>query len=195
MTDPRGYATAEETEKILNACDNIRDYLLIRVLSRSGIRVSECISIKKKDLLENNQILIKQLKKRKESYRCAFVDETTMALLKKYAKEKGLGPDDYIFFSGNNKKKHITRQMAFMIVRKVCRKAGIERIGSTKPHPHHFRHGLAMRLIKAGVDIRKVQMILGHSSYSTTASYLRYGGKELYDAYKKGWNDKKNEGG
>ena len=178
MKDPRGYLTDEEIERIFKACTNIKDYLVIRTLARTGIRVTELIMIRPADLLPNeNQIIITQLKKRGESYRNVYIDKVTMDTLIQYVRLKKIEPDERIF--------NITRFAIFAIVRKVGKLANINQVGKSKIHPHNFRHSYAIKAIRSGVDIRKLQLLLGHSSYSTTAAYLQYGSKELRDEYDK----------
>lgn len=192
MVDARGYITKKETKLVLDGCTRPKDYLLILILARSGIRVSECINIKARDI-NNRKITIRQLKTKTKTYRNACIDIKTDRECKTYIRKCNLKPDDYVFYSNNNKKKHISRQYAFMIVKKCCEQVGIKKIGNRGPHPHNFRHGLAIQLLDAGVDIRKIQIILGHQSYATTASYLRFGGAEIQADYDKVINDEEDD--
>jgi integrase/recombinase XerD len=52
-------------------------------------------------------------------------------------------------------------------------------------HPHSFRHSYAINMVRHGVDIRRLQQVLGHASMSTTAVYLQFNDKDLQDVYAK----------
>lgn len=133
MKDPKGYLTDEEVEKLLNSTSSVRDYVVIRLLSRLGIRVSELIHIKVKDILfDDNQIIVSQLKKKGEFHRNAYIDKDTCEILKKYIIMHKMNKEDYIL--------PVTRQTIFYIVRTVGKKAGINTVGSKPIHPHNFRH-------------------------------------------------------
>ena len=70
----------------------------------------------------------------------------------------------YVF---TTKKGRMTPNYLRRIIKIISQKAGINWI-----HPHSFRHYAATNLLRAGVNIRVVQAILGHSSIRTTGGYL-----------------------
>ena len=182
MSDPQGYPSEAQVEAILDACENIRDYLITRILVRTGVRISECLDIKKKDVVfSENQILIKQLKKKSDTYRNSFIDQETCDIIKRYCKRKSLKPDDKLF--------KLTAHSYNRILKNLSLKNKIGSVGRRKwVNPHSFRHYFIMKGVKAGVDIRKLQLLVGHSNYGTTYSYLAYGGRELKDAYSEIWS-------
>lgn len=181
MSDPRGYPSDEQVEKALNGCKNLRDYIMLRILSRTGIRISELLNIYPKDILmAEKQIIIKQLKKKSEKgvFRNAYIDVETCEILKEYIKIGNIAPEERLF--------NICRQQFSKILKHISLTSGVGNIGNKKwLHAHHLRHYFVMKGIKKGVDIRKLQMLVGHSSYSTTAGYMMYGSKELKDDYDK----------
>jgi site-specific recombinase XerD len=62
----------------------------------------------------------------------------------------------------------ISAKTVFMACRKATRRAGI-----SKPvHPHSLRHAFATHLLEAGVNLRTIQILLGHANLETTARYL-----------------------
>jgi integrase/recombinase XerD len=77
----------------------------------------------------------------------------------------------------------ITRHALWLTFKKVIEEAGIE----TRVTPHSFRHSYATRLLESGVELRIVQILLGHASIGTTAVYThlteptRAGLKKLLD--------------
>jgi len=105
------------------------------------------------------------------------VDEKTLEFLRKYLEQKKIKSGRIFPY---------TRQWVFNLVRKI-KKAGITQVGEKKLHPHHLRHSFAIFCIKRGMDLRKLQMILGHASISTTAHYLQFSPVELEQEYEKIW--------
>ena len=54
-----------------------------------------------------------------------------------------------------------------------------------KNHPHTLRHSFAMHLVRSGMDLRHLQLLLGHSSLSITQVYLQFKDDDLREAYEK----------
>jgi len=178
MKDLRGYLKPEEVDKLLNACKKERDYLLIRLLWRTGVRITELLNLKKKDIIwDERVILVETLKGGKGRKRRVPIDRETLNLLRKWMKGKKGKVFDF------------TRQYAFKIIRKIGKRAGITHVGEKKIHPHHFRHSFAVNWVKKGGDLRKLQRILGHASIATTAHYLQFSPTETRDEYDEIWGE------
>ena len=75
------------------------------------------------------------------------------------------GFEGYLFI--NRRGKNLTRNMIFIIVKDLVKKAGLNKNIS----PHTFRHSFATHLIEGGADLRAVQEMLGHESITTTEIY------------------------
>ncbi|MCB9648115.1 MAG: tyrosine-type recombinase/integrase [Deltaproteobacteria bacterium] len=75
------------------------------------------------------------------------------------------GPNDALF-PGQGGRGRLTRQAAFVILRRLARAAGIPRDLS----PHKLRHAFATHLVQGGADLRSVQVMLGHADLRTTGS-------------------------
>lgn len=182
MKDVAGFFKPGQRRAIYNACDKWRNKLLIRLLWKTGRRVSEVISIRVIDIdFETKKILFNILKKGQKLRKWKYIDSKTLDLLGWYIAQTGLRPEHYVLNSGNPLK-HITRKCAFEVVRKASKKAGIEMVGEKKPHPHHFRHTWAVEMakrIKSPGDLRKLQMGLEHSSIGMTEVYLQFGDDDL----------------
>lgn len=188
MKDLKGYMTPRECKMVVEAATNSRDKLLLRLLWRTGARITEVLSIEVEDIVfEEQVIIIKTLKQRKRKKKAKTkkrripIDGKTLDSVKEYLKDEKI-------FSGRIFK--ITRVAAFYIVRKCGQKAGVGHVGEKEIHPHHFRHSFAVEFMKQNPDgLRKLQMLLGHSSISTTADYLQFSTSQLRDGYDKMWED------
>lgn len=182
MKDLQGFFKKGERQRIYNSCDTWRDRVLIRLLWKTGRRISEVLQLKVKDIdFQNQNILFIILKKKTPFKRWKPIDQFTLSLLSKYLTMSGLKSEHYLIHGGDPNK-YISRQRAFQIVRRLCRNAGIEKVGDSLPHPHHFRHSFAIDLAKRSkspADIRQVQMAMEHSSLAMTEQYLQFGSSDL----------------
>ncbi len=74
----------------------------------------------------------------------------------------------------------LTRAGAFLILRKLAMKAGLE---PERVHPHLLRHSFATHLLEGGADLRSVQEMLGHADLGTTEIYTHVSDKRRRDTY------------
>ena len=165
------YLEKPDINRILDAARacNSRDYLIIRVLWRSGIRASELLGIVPAAIEWHNGI-INIVNGKGDKERRVFVDSETLHLLKEYVAENNINDDLPIF--------DIQRRQLY----NICKKYG-EISGIDKAHPHIFRHSYAINMVRHGVDIRRLQQVLGHASLNTTAVYLQFNDKDIQDVY------------
>lgn len=182
MKDLQGYLTQQEIKNIYNACRNWRERVLIRLLWKSGRRISEILELKVKDInFEERNIVWTILKKKAPTRKVKPIDNFTIELLGGYIKESNLLNEHYVLHNGNGLK-HISRQRAFQLIRRICNEAGIFLVGDKKPHPHHFRHSFAINLAKKAkspAHIRLLQRTLEHSNLAVTETYLQFNDEEL----------------
>jgi len=95
-----------------------------------------------------------------------------------FAQKKNL-PSLFLGVGGQN----MTRQQFWMLIKKTAAHAGID---TCKVSPHGLRHSFATHLLNHGADLRALQMLLGHSSLSTTQIYTlvaKEGLKRLHQAH------------
>lgn len=166
-----------EVEKILNnikyaparcAKNYIRDSLIIAMLYYTGIRKSELLNLNWDDLnLERNTLIIKAGKGRKD--RIIPMHPRLIELIDKYLQSR-LPLTNPALFIGENKKR-LSKNSFVNIIKMYLRLSGLENKGYT---PHSFRHSFATNLVESGVDIFKVQTLLGHSSLDSTKIYINF---------------------
>ena len=194
IRDLKGYLEPEQVERLIDTATNPRDRLLVRIPWRSGIRVSELISIRIQDIdFDNRAIVIKVQKIRKrdgkaiERRRVVPIDQGTLDMVREYLEWRKQFPykGELLF--------PISRARVNQIYWKLGRRAGIKEIGDPaiskhrKLHPHVLRQSFAIHAVKRGMRVERLQKILGHQSPTTTSVYLQWSSADLHEDYDKIW--------
>ena len=148
--------------------ETLRDIVVLELLFSTGLRVSELCALSKESfqLSDNELRLLINGKGRKER----IIQITTaelLHLLKVYCSEfsKEIEEQERILF--NRRGRPLSPQSVQRIINKYLKQIGI----NNHITPHMFRHTFATSLLEAGMDIRYIQSLLGHSSISTTQIY------------------------
>lgn len=174
----------EEVDELLNQPDmskpsGIRNRAMLEVMYASGLRISELLSIEKKNLSIEKKLLRIYGKGAKERY--VPISDFALEYLIKYINEvRNLSPfrsSKYIFI--NDKGQPLTRQAFWQIIKNYAAKAGI----IENVTPHTLRHCFATHLLENGADLRSVQEMLGHSNINTTQIYTHVSSKRIRSAY------------
>lgn len=160
----------------LNWQNGLRDYVILSLLYTTGIRVSELIQIRIKDLsLQEPFTLLVHGKGQKSRYiplmRSTIPFIQKYLVQKKYDRPEKLG--EWLF--KNHMNEQFTRQGINYIVEKytkMARKVAPDLIPSNFS-PHKMRHTTAMGLVESGVDLIYIRDLLGHVSVKTTEVYAR----------------------
>lgn len=170
MKDFRNYLKLNEIEKLLDNASSLRDYLIIRLLWKTGIRVSELISLEE-SWIDYEEKMIAIFGKGSK-WRRIPIDRESLMHLKRYIKD--YNKSDGKIFS-------LTRNRIFQIIRTTSEKAGINR----KIHPHTLRHSYAINYLMKGGNLRNLQLNLGHSDLNITAKYLQVTAQDRKEEYEK----------
>jgi integrase/recombinase XerD len=158
----------EEVLRLFDSAQTKKSRLIIEMLYSSGLRVSELVNLKPNDLDFNENIgWVRGGKGKKD--RMIILSKRLSKNLKKFIEKTK--DWNYIF----SKDKPLTTRNIQKIVQKVSFRAGIKK----STHPHTLRHSYATHLLENGTDIRKIQILLGHSSLSTTERYTHVSSSEL----------------
>lgn len=158
----------EKIKLIIENCDNLKHRLIIKLLYSSGLRISELLNLKRKNIdFDRNLILIKQGKGSKDRF-TLLSPNLKEDLLKYYS--ANLFKTEYIF---EGKKGKYSKKSVQKILERLGKKIGV------KIHPHMLRHSFATHLLEQGTDIRYIQKLLGHSSSTTTEIYTHVANKDL----------------
>ncbi|MDO4617645.1 MAG: site-specific tyrosine recombinase XerD [Lachnospiraceae bacterium] len=176
--------TVAEVDRLLeqpsrNTAKGMRDRAMLELLYATGIRVSELIHLKEKDVsLSMSYISCTEAGKE----RMIPFGETAKKALKIYVRDsrkellKGK-ESDYLFCncSGGS----MSRQGFWKVLKSYALQAGI----TEDITPHTLRHSFALHMIQNGADLKVVQEMLGHSTISTTQIYLNMELNKLRDVY------------
>jgi site-specific recombinase XerD len=158
MKDISNYYLKQEQVDIISeyaATCNTRDYLIIQLLWRTGIRVDELLHIRPCDL-EHHMNMVRILKAKGNKQRRVPLAPKTLAQLQDYIDANKIGEEQVIF--------PITQQWVRVILNKYGKLIG------KNIHPHTSRHSFAINSVRHGVDIRRLQQVLGHTNINTTAA-------------------------
>ena len=165
--------TESEVESLLQAVSDqsltdLRDRCALELLYAAGLRVSELVNLRL-PMVDRNTGVLKILGKGSKE-RLVPVGEECLYWLQRYLSEArpslpGAGVSDFVFPGRSGGA--LTRQSIWHRVKAVAAKAGIDQTLS----PHGLRHAFATHLLNHGVDLRSVQLMLGHADLSTTQIY------------------------
>lgn len=166
--------TESEVDSLLHAPDMTtsigqRDFAMIDLMYSAGLRVSELVTLRTFQYDADRGFVRVIGKGSKE--RLVPVALATCATLERYLLETrpillvGNQAEDIMFPS--SRAKAMTRQTFWHRIKVYAKQLGI----SAKLSPHTLRHAFATHLVNNGADLRVVQMLLGHSSLSTTQIY------------------------
>ena len=173
------FLSYNEIEDIIDESSNdikngIRNKLIIELLYSTGIRVSEVVNIKVKDIdLVDNKILVLG-KGNKERY--VLVGSVLKELLKEYLDIRVSNSE---FLIVNKYGKQISTRSIESIIKKVVKVKGIK----NKVTPHTIRHTFATHMLNEGADLKVVQELLGHENLKTTEIYTHVSNERLRRVY------------
>lgn len=177
----------DQIESLLEAPDEqtalgFRDKTMFELMYATGMRVSEIVELKIMQLNLNQGTIMIEGKGEKQrivpigdyanDYLKEYLDTIRNTLLKNKVSQ-------HVFLSNRSQK--MTRQTFWHSVKKYASMCGIYPL----PSPHVLRHSFATHLLNRGADLRVVQLLLGHSSVSTTQIYTLVAKEKLLELHKK----------
>lgn len=167
------FLTQEETRRLINSISNQKHRLMVELMYSAGLRVSELVNLKVKDLeFEGNYGWVRHGKGDKD--RRFIIAETLRERLKVYMEANRLDLESWTF---NGRNGPITGGSVLMIIKKASKLAKInKKIGT-----HTLRHSFATHLIENGYDVASVQSLLGHNSLDTTMIYVHMANPKLFN--------------
>lgn len=164
----RDYLTSDEIKRLLTAAKTgrhgRRDHLLVLLMYRHGLRVSEAVALRRDDFdLTSGHLWVHRLKRGLYTNQPLAGDEVR-ALRRHLSGRKDVLP--WLFLS--ERAYPMTRQAVNYLVARSAARAGLGPV-----HPHMLRHSCGHALAHAGRDLRLIQDYLGHRDPRHTARYTR----------------------
>jgi len=164
----------EDIWKIISAPENLKHRLILMTTYSAGLRASEVRALKPEHI-DSQRMLIKIENGKGSKDRYSLLSKTLLAELRNYYRKHR--PKTYLFPSSFKKNtiKTLSYESIRSIYEKARKKAGVKK----GPGIHTLRHSFATHLLEAGYDIRKIQVLMGHTKLSTTMIYLHVSRKTL----------------
>jgi integrase/recombinase XerD len=181
---PRALSPSE-AERLIDAAAGttpraLRDRALVELLYGAGLRVSEAVGLEKGGVDLDGRLVRTVGKGGKE--RVVPVGRQAVDALRRYLArgrphlDRRHRPELFLNAQGGP----LTRAGAFLILRKLAAKAGLE---PERVHPHLLRHSFATHLLEGGADLRSVQEMLGHADLATTELYTHITDRRRRELY------------
>jgi integrase/recombinase XerD len=182
--------TVQEIDELLeqparrNTPEAKRDRAMLEVMYATGLRVTELVSLDVDDAaLDNPRPFIRLVGKGNRERQIPVLEQPAQEVEEyiKYARPRLVGerPEKALFV--NRRGERLTRQGFWLILKGYAREAGI----SGRVTPHTLRHSFATHMLRGGMDIHKVQELLGHANISTTQVYTQVSREHIREAYEK----------
>ena len=164
--------TKDEVKEIFSKITNYKHKLMLQMYYASGLRLSEVINLKVKDIeFSQKSLWVRDGKGGKD--RMTILPQFLTTELEEYTKKSGRGKDDFIFV--NKQGNPYSPRMVQKILEQVKDKLSFHK----DVHIHTLRHSFATHLLEAGEDIRLIQELLGHADLSTTQIYTKVANEQL----------------
>lgn len=183
------YLTLEQSQKLLETANDTsdeykeRDYAILTLFLNCGMRLSELVGINIKDISFSENRLTVIGKGDKE--RTIYLNKSCIKAIEDYLKVR---PHDGVKYNSRDalflskRKERISNRMVQEIVKRELGKAGLD---MNKYSVHKLRHTAATLMYQNGVDIRALQVLLGHESISTTEIYTHVDNEQVKNAVEK----------
>jgi integrase/recombinase XerD len=181
---PRTLSPAE-AERLVEAAAgttprSLRDAALVELLYGAGLRVSEAVGLAK-GAVDLDRRLVRCIGKGGKE-RVVPLGRAAAEAVRRYLSrgrphlDRRHRPELFLNAQGGG----LTRAGAFLILRRLAAKAGLE---PERIHPHLLRHSFATHLLEGGADLRSVQEMLGHADLATTEIYTHVSDRRRRELY------------
>ena len=182
--------TVQEIDELLeqpsrrNTPEARRDRAMLELMYATGLRVTELVSLDLSDIqLEDEKPYVRLLGKGNRERQIPLLDQPVQEV-KDYiqmARTRLVGDRDETALFVNRRGDRLTRQGFWLILKGYAMDAGIQ----GRVTPHTLRHSFATHMLRGGMDIHKVQELLGHANISTTQVYTQVSREHIREAYEK----------
>lgn len=156
--------SVEEIQKMFNVCENKKHRVILALLYSCGLRVSELINLKWKDI-DRSRMVINIIQAKGNKDRQVPLNDKLITLLTDYYREY----NSVIYvLNGQVENTQYSDRSVGEVIKQLASKAKID---NKRVYTHLIRHTSATHLMESGIDINLIQRLLGHSSVKTTSIY------------------------
>ncbi|HEU0074183.1 MAG TPA: site-specific tyrosine recombinase XerD [Dehalococcoidia bacterium] len=182
--------TVQEIDELLeqparrNTPEAKRDRAMLELMYATGLRVTELVSLDVSDLqLEGEKPYVRLVGKGNRERQIPLLEQPVQELSEyiRFARTRLVGERDETALFVNRRGERLTRQGFWLILKGYALEAGIR----GRVTPHTLRHSFATHMLRGGMDIHKVQELLGHANISTTQVYTQVSREHIREAYEK----------
>ena len=161
----------EEVVRLLEHASGLKYKAALSVAYGAGLRVSEVANLKVCDI-DSKRMLIRVEEGKGKKDRNAMLSSRLLELLRDWW---WVGRPSTWLFPGRDPLLPVTTRQLYRVVEEAAAAAEIK----TRVSPHTLRHSFATHLLEQGVDIRVIQVLLGHAKLDSTARYAHVASKVL----------------
>ena len=154
----------EEVLRLLKAAPSFSHHVIFSTMYGTGARVSEALHLRASHI-DSLRMMIRIEQGKGHQDRYVQLSPKLLELLRAYWRK--VRPREWLF-PGQDPNQPLSREAVGQAITHASQRAGLTKHIS----PHSLRHAYAVHLLEAGTDLRKIQLLLGHRSLSSTARYL-----------------------
>lgn len=169
------YYLADEIKKIIQKIDvskpnGLRDKCMILLAAQTGLRASDILSLRFKEIIWDKRVIEKIQAKTKLPVSVPLPENIVYLLIDYIRNARPASDEDYVFICRESGTRYIDSEL-YIILNKYIKKTDIV-IGKRKHGPHALRHSLAANLLDNNTPMPVITGILGHKNINTTSRYL-----------------------
>lgn len=161
-----------------------RDRAMLELMYATGLRVTELVSLDVGDAcLDSPKPYVRLVGKGNRERQIPLLEQPAQEVgdYIRFARPRLVGERNETALFVNRRGERLTRQGFWLILKAYAHEAGIE----GRVTPHTLRHSFATHMLRGGMDIHKVQELLGHANISTTQVYTQVSREHIREAYEK----------
>ena len=176
---PRGLPeifSRSELIALFGSTANIKHRTMLMAAYGCGLRVSEVINLKVANI-DSSRMMVRISHGKGDKDRYTILSPRLLSELRSYWRIYHPDTEGWLF-PNRSTRERLTRATPQLVFKEAKKKAGIRKNVTF----HSLRHSFSTHLLEAGVDIRTIQILLGHSSITSTAKYLHIARKDISSA-------------
>jgi integrase/recombinase XerD len=163
----------DEAHSLVNAAEDPRSKAMVMLLYGAGLRVGEMCNLRVSDI-DGKRMLIRVVDGKGCKTRQVMLSPRLLQALREYWAYRPRVDCQFLLLH-RSKPRRVRERTVALVVKALCRQVGIKK----RVTPHTLRHSFATHLVEAGVDLRTVQLLLGHQGLGATMVYVHLSNHHL----------------